>query len=58
MKKKISPLITAGTCLVAIGVLLNVLLPRFTDWEISWVSIPILVLAIILLFIGLYTTKK
>jgi H+/Cl- antiporter ClcA len=59
MEKKISPFILIGVCLVTIGTLLNVLLPRYAaDWEHNWISIPILVLAIILLITGIYKTVK
>ena len=56
MKKKVSPFTMLGTYLVALGIGLNILVPRFADGEYGWVSIPVLVLALILLVFGLYKT--
>ena len=58
MKKKVSPFITAGIGLNSIGIALSTLLPRFTDLDYAWFSIPTLILGLILIIIGIYKTVK
>ena len=59
MNKKVSPYTTVGIGINAVGILMNVLLPRFTDLKDGgWISTSLLIIGCAVIFIGLYKSAK
>ena len=59
MKRKVSPFTTIGIFINATGILMNVLLPRFTDLKDGgWISTSLLIIGCAVICVGLYISAK